>query len=251
MKDIDIICKELVNWIQEKVRNAGAKGVVFGLSGGVDSAVIAGIAKKAFPDNSLGIIMPCHSDKLDEDHGILVANALNLETTKVDLTNSFDILLIAMPEKSQNKLAVSNIKPRLRMTTLYYYAQSNNYLVLGSSNKSEFTVGYFTKHGDSGVDLLPLASFVKSEIYDLARYLSIPKIIIEKPPTAGLWKNQTDEKEMGFSYDVLDKYIITGQGPDEIVKKIDKMDRRSQHKRKYPPIFISNNKWLKMLKKSK
>lgn len=242
MENIDKISKELVKWLQDKVNDAGAKGVVFGLSGGIDSAVIAGIAKKAFPNNSLGIIMPCHSDKIDEEHGILVADSLNLETTKVDLSNSFDTLLDSMPHKSQHKLAISNLKPRLRMTTLYYYGQSNNYLVLGSSNKSEFTVGYFTKHGDSGVDLLPLASFVKSEIRDLARYLDIPNIVIEKPPTAGLWENQTDEKEMGFSYDILDNYIQTGKGPDEIINKIDRMDKNSQHKREYPPIFTPGNK---------
>lgn len=238
MDNIDEICNELVNWLKEKVNSAGAKGVVFGLSGGIDSAVIAGIAKKAFPNNSIGIIMPCHSDPIDENHGKLVADALKLKTAKVDLSNSFDTLMEAMPDKSENKLAISNLKPRLRMSTLYYYGQSNNYLVLGSSNKSEFTVGYFTKHGDSGVDLLPLVSFVKSEIRDLARYLKVPDIVIEKPPTAGLWENQTDEKEMGFSYDVLDTYIKTGKGPKAIVGKIDKMDKKSQHKREYPPIFV-------------
>ncbi len=238
MDNIDEICNELVNWLKEKVNSAGAKGVVFGLSGGIDSAVIAGIAKKAFPNNSIGIIMPCHSDPIDENHGKLVADALKLKTAKVDLSNSFDTLMEAMPDKSENKLAISNLKPRLRMSTLYYYGQSNNYLVLGSSNKSEFTVGYFTKHGDSGVDLLPLVSFVKSEIRDLARYLKVPDIVIEKPPTAGLWENQTDEKEMGFSYDVLDTYIKTGKGPKAIVEKIDKMDKKSQHKREYPPIFV-------------
>lgn len=238
MDNIDEICNELVNWLKEKVNSAGAKGVVFGLSGGIDSAVIAGIGKRAFPNNSIGIIMPCHSDPIDEDHGKLVADALKLKTAKVDLSNSFDTLMEAMPDKSENKLAISNLKPRLRMSTLYYYGQSNNYLVLGSSNKSEFTVGYFTKHGDSGVDLLPLVSFVKSEIRDLAIYLKVPDIVIEKSPTAGLWENQTDEKEMGFSYDVLDTYIKTGKGPKAIVEKIDKMDKKSQHKREYPPIFV-------------
>lgn len=242
MENIDKIYIELINWLQKKVNEAGAKGLVFGLSGGIDSAVIAGLAKKAFPDDSLGIIMPCHSNPIDEEHGILVAKALDLKTAKVDLSTSFDTLLDAMPDKSENKLAVSNLKPRLRMTTLYYYGQSNNYLVVGSSNKSEFKVGYFTKHGDSGVDLLPLASFVKSEIVALARYLNIPDIVIEKPPTAGLWENQTDEDEMGFSYDVLDNYIKTGQGPEETVEKIDKMDKRSQHKREYPPIFYPTEK---------
>lgn len=237
MENINLTVDKLVEWLKEKVKEAKAEGLVFGLSGGIDSAVIAAIAKKAFPDNSLGIIMPCHSDPIDEEHGVLVAERLNLKTARVDLSNSFDVLLNSMTIENKNKMAISNLKPRLRMTTLYYFAQNNNYLVVGSSNKSEFTVGYFTKHGDSGVDLLPLASFVKSEIRELAKVLGIPDIIIEKPPTAGLWTNQTDENEMGFSYDVLDNYIKTGEGPEEIVKKIKKMNTISEHKRVYPPIF--------------
>ncbi|WP_353097809.1 NAD(+) synthase [Tissierella praeacuta] len=237
MENIDLIIEELVKWLQDKVREAGANGLVFGLSGGIDSAVVAGLAKKAFPNNSLGVIMPCHSDSIDEEHGILVAEKLNLDTKKVDLSNSFDVLFDSIKVENKNKMAISNLKPRLRMTTLYYFAQNNNYLVVGSSNKSEFTVGYFTKHGDSGVDLLPLASFVKSEIRELAKSLEIPNIIIEKPPTAGLWENQTDEKEMGFSYEVLDNYIKTGKGPEDIVNKIKRMNLISEHKRSYPPIF--------------
>ncbi len=98
-------------------------------------------------------------------------------------------------------------------------------------------IGYFTKYGDSGVDLLPLADFVKSEIRQLAEELKIPGDIIIKPPTAGLWEGQTDEKELGFSYDVLDKYIITGEGPEDIVEKIKELHNRSQHKREFPPIY--------------
>lgn len=231
------IIDEVVKWIQDRVHEAKAKGVVFGLSGGIDSAVVAGLAKKAFPDNSLGVIMPCHSNPIDEEHGRLVADAIGLKVEKVDLTETYDTLLKSIPFEAGNKMALANIKPRLRMTTLYYYAQNLGYLVLGPSNKSEFTVGYFTKHGDSGVDLLPIASFTKTQVRDLARELKIPNIIIEKPPTAGLWENQTDEKEMGFGYDVLDKYIETKTGPEDIVEKIEHMNRISEHKRNMPPIF--------------
>lgn len=239
MDNIKFVVDELVNWLKDKVHNAGAKGLVFGLSGGVDSAVLAGISKLAFSNTSLGIIMPCHSNPMDEEHALLVAKTLELDTETVDLTLTFDTMLKTL-RISDNKLAVANIKPRLRMTTLYYYAQSFNYLVAGSSNKSEFLIGYFTKHGDSGVDLLPLVEFVKSEIWELADYLNIPDVIINKVPSAGLWDNQVDEDEMGFSYDVLDNFIRTGKADDIIEVKINNMYEKSKHKREYPPIFKVN-----------
>lgn len=198
--DTQIVIEHIVEWINEKVIDAGCDGVVFGLSGGIDSAVVAAIAKQAFPENSLGLIMPCHSIEEDEKHARLVADKINLNIEKVDLTSTYDELVKNIKKKEHNQLALSNIKPRLRMTTLYYYAQINNYLVLGPTNKSEFVTGYFTKHGDSGVDLLPIADFVKGEIYEMARILDIPKEIINKPPSAGLVKNQTDEDEMGIKY---------------------------------------------------
>ena len=242
MNHTEVIIDELIVWLRNKVNEAGGKGVVFGLSGGVDSAVVAGISKLAFPNTSLGIIMPCHSSPIDEEHGILVADSLDLETKKVDLTPVYDTLIETAKLDTNCDLAKANIKPRLRMTTLYYYAQSYNYLVLGGSNKSEFTIGYFTKHGDSGVDLLPLASFVKEDIWHMAKALNIPDIIIEKPPTAGLWEGQTDENEMGFDYFTLDKYILEQSGPSEIIEKIQGMNRRSEHKRNFPPIFVPKDK---------
>ncbi len=232
------VCNELVGWLKLKVNEANGKGVVFGLSGGVDSAVVAGLAKLAFPETSLGIIMPCHSNPIDEEHGLLVAGSLGLKTERVDLSEIYNLFIKTLNIKDTDNLATANIKPRLRMTTLYYFAQKNNYLVLGGSNKSEFTVGYFTKHGDSGVDLLPIASFVKKDIWEMAKYLNIPDIIIEKPPTAGLWEDQTDEEEMGFGYDILDNFILEGTGPKDITKKIERMNRASEHKRNFPPIFI-------------
>ncbi|KNF09245.1 NH(3)-dependent NAD(+) synthetase NadE [Gottschalkia purinilytica] len=243
MNNIEKTCNDIVNWIKEKVNEAGCKGLVFGLSGGIDSAVIAGLSKKAFPKDSLGVIMPCHSNPEDEEHARLVAKSLDINIIKVDLTNTFDVYTSELGFIENNRLATSNIKPRLRMTTLYYYAQLNNYLVVGSSNKSEITIGYFTKHGDSGVDILPIADLVKEEVKELAKYLQIDEAIISKPPSAGLWENQTDEDEMGFGYEELDSYI-KGKNVDDISKetryKIEKMNKISEHKRKFPPIFIQS-----------
>lgn len=237
MEKVDIVIEDLVLWLREKVRASHSKGIVFGLSGGIDSAVMAGLAKRAFPDNSLGIIMPCHSIEEDEADALIVAEALGLETVKVDLTESYDVFLGACNRDLDNKLAKSNIKPRLRMTTLYYYGQSLGYLVAGPTNKSEFVTGYFTKNGDSAVDIMPLASFVKSEIYDLALGLGIPAKIIDKTPSAGLWEDQSDEEEMGFSYEVLERYIRGEEIQAELYEKINSMYERSHHKRQYPEIY--------------
>ncbi len=237
MKDVDKVCIQLIKWLREKVLVANGKGLVFGLSGGIDSSVVAALAKRAFPDNALGIIMPCHSNPEDEKYALLLAEKLNLNTKKVDLSRVYDDFLEETNISTANQLAKANIKPRLRMTTLYYFAQLNNYLVVGPTNRSEFEVGYFTKHADSGADILPIASFVKSEVQELAKYLEIPDTIIYKAPSAGLWEAQTDEDEMGFSYEILDNYIKTHKAPKEIEEKIQRMNKKSEHKREFPPIF--------------
>lgn len=230
------LCDKLISWLREKVVSAKAKGTVFGLSGGIDSAVVGVLCKKAFPDTSLGIIMPCYSDKQDEKDARLVADKFNIETRKVVLDEIYDTFLKQLPE-TDNKMAEANIKPRLRMITLYYYAAINNFLVVGSSNRSELTVGYLTKHGDTGVDLMPLGNLVKFQVRQLAAYLDIPKEIIEKPPSAGLWTGQTDETEMGMTYEELDTYILTGKAKTtEIKQKIDMLNQRSNHKRRVAPI---------------
>lgn len=237
MKEIEKTIDNLVGWLQARVTEAGSKGLVFGLSGGIDSAVVAALAKKAFPGECLGIIMPINSNPQDEKDALLVSAALDLDVSHVDLSQAYSVFLKSLPFEGESLLASANLKPRLRMMTLYYFAQEMGYLVCGTSNKSELEVGYFTKHGDSGVDLLPIADFVKSEVRELAKALGIPVEVIAKPPTAGLWENQTDEKEMGFTYEILDNYIQTGEGPEEIVEKIQKMNKTSMHKRLYPPKY--------------
>ena len=133
-------------------------------------------------------------------------------------------------------MALANIKPRLRMTTLYYYASLNNYLVIGTDNWSELKVGYFTKYGDGGVDLAPLGRLVKSEVRKLAKHFGIPEKIINKKPSAGLWEGQTDENEMGVSYEELDHYILTGEADKEVRERIDELARKNSHKTEAIPI---------------
>lgn len=228
--------EDIVRWIKETVDNAGAKGLVLGISGGIDSAVVAALAKLAFPNSTLGIIMPCESNEQDEEDARLLAEAIDLKIEKVDLTDTFR-QLIKSSFDSENRMAKSNIKPRLRMTTLYYYGQDLGYLVLGCSNASEFHIGYYTKYGDSGSDLIPLAEFLKDEVYELAKELNIPNKIIDKQPTAGLWEAQTDEKEMGFTYAQLNAHIRGEKVEKSITEKIDRMHKNSEHKRKFATIY--------------
>ena len=200
------VVDKLVEWLRSSVKEANCKGIVYGLSGGVDSAVIAALSKLAFDDESLAIMMPINSCEEDEKDAKLVIDKFKLNAIKIDLSKTYSVFTDSV-EKGDNSMAYANIKPRLRMTTLYYYAQLKRYLVVGTSNKSEFTVGYFTKYGDSGSDLMPLVDFTKREIFELAKFLKVPDKIIQKPPSAGLFENQTDEDEMGFSYDDLEKFI--------------------------------------------
>ena len=234
------VVRSIVSWLKDVVSIAGAKGVVIGMSGGVDSAVAAALCKRAFPAATLGVIMPCHSDDIDRQHAELVAAQFDIDYEVVVLDGVFDVLTQVLPSKGYDaatqKMAESNIKPRLRMTALYYFANRLNYLVVGASNRSELSVGYFTKHGDGGVDLLPLGNMVKRQVREVAEYLDIPRVIIDKPPSAGLWPGQTDEGQMGLSYKELDRYLMTGGASKNIKNKIDSMIIKSSHKRCLPPI---------------
>ena len=230
------VVDNLVEWLRDSVKEANCKGIVYGLSGGVDSAVIAALSKLAFGDESLAIMMPINSSFEDEIDAKLVIDKFNLNAIKVDLSRTYSEF-VKVVEKGDNQMAYANVKPRLRMTTLYYYAQLKGYLVVGTSNKSEFTVGYFTKYGDSGSDLMPLVDFTKKEIFELARYLKVPDKIIQKPPSAGLFEDQTDEDEMGFTYNDLEKYINNEKIDERIEEKINRMVKISEHKRNFAKGF--------------
>ncbi len=229
-------------WIKEKVEKAGAKGAVFGLSGGLDSACVAVLAKKALGDNILGVIMPCLSHSDDEKYVKLLADKFNIKNEKICLDSAYQEFLNILPEG--NDLSRANIKPRLRMITLYYFANNLNYLTAGTGNKSELSVGYFTKYGDGGVDMLPLGDLYKNEVRELAGELGVPDEIIKRPPTAGLWQGQTDEAELGMSYEELDKILnLIDKGEEEKAEdkdsllKIKNMIAASEHKRASIPVF--------------
>lgn len=237
----EAVSNYLIDWLKEQVTSAGCQGVVLGISGGIDSAVAAALAKRAYPDQCMGLIMPCESNEQDVIDGRLLADAINIPYQLIDLDEAYHVLLKQFEpsfklEGKAGKLLKANIKPRLRMLSLYYFSQAQNYLVLGTSNKSEITVGYATKYGDGGVDLQILGDLCKDEVYELAHYLNIPEPLITKAPSAGLWGGQTDEGEMGFTYKELNAYIRTGEGDPKIVAQIQNMNRVNAHKRTTPPI---------------
>ena len=227
------------NWVKEKVEQAGASGVIIGLSGGIDSSVLAVLLKRVFGTKMLSLVIPCHSDPEDIIHAKLLSEKFDIPNCVIDITKIYDDHIKEVSKLCEiSKLAEANTKSRLRMVTLYTIGQSKNYLVCGTCNKSEFITGYFTKYGDSGSDLLPVADLLKREIYELAEYLDIPIEIIKKPPSAGLWSGQTDEDEIGLSYTVIDRFIATGQADTAAANKINLMKSLSAHKRAIPPICI-------------
>ncbi|QZE12513.1 NAD(+) synthase [Mycoplasma sp. Ms02] len=227
----------LTAFIQERVKIANAKGMVVGISGGIDSALVFALAKKALGNNVKGYIMPIDSMSFDMPHIKKLESNLESEFEVVDLSSTFQTIKLALNVK--DNLSIANIKPRLRMTTLYAKAQELNYLVAGTDNYDEFFIGYFTKFGDGGADLLPISHLTKSEVRFLAKLLNVPSEILEKKPSAGLWEGQSDEDELGFTYADLDFYLRHLDSRDVIEKHLDadviaKIERRhalSQHKR--------------------
>jgi NAD+ synthase len=248
---MDSTANEIVSWLRQRLTMAAARGFVVGLSGGLDSAVVARLCQLAAPGQVLGLIMPCGSDPRDEADARLVADHFELPVQPIDLERAYEALVgparavvAALPREMQPALApdassrvpLANIRPRLRMTAAYFVANSINYLVAGTGNKSELTIGYFTKHGDGGVDLLPLGHLLKGEVKKLARTIGVPPSIVDKAPSAGLWMGQTDEEEMGFSYADLERYLT--DGPEGVspalALRLERMIRRTEHKRALP-----------------
>jgi NAD+ synthase len=233
--------EKIVNWLRAQVEQARAKGVVLGLSGGVDSCVVAALAKEALgKDKVLALILPCNSQKKDLADAELFAQKFGIKTKLINLTKINDSLVRILPPA--DRLTLANIRPRLRMIVLYYFARKLNYLVCGTSNKSELMVGYFTKYGDGASDIVPLGDLLKTQVRKLAKDLKIPEGIITKPPTAGLWPGQTDEGEMGIPYPELDDILnrIAKKKkqllPKAKVDKVKKMIVRSEHKRQKPAV---------------
>ncbi len=235
MRDYKQEFDKRVEFIQNVLKSSRASGIIYGNSGGKDSALV-GILCKAACDNTVGIIMPCASKRnfgMDKDDGLEVAEQYGIETRLVDLTPVRECeteMLSAVTTLTDAALA--NIAPRLRMTTLYAVAAAENRIVAGTGNRSEAYMGYFTKWGDGAHDFNPIADLTVTEIYEFLEYLGAPRCIIEKAPSAGLFEGQTDESEMGLSYAALDKFLLTGEASEHDRAIIEKFHNASEHKRR-------------------
>lgn len=240
MRDYQKELEDRVSFLRDLLKKTGAKGFVFGNSGGKDSALVGILCKKAC-DNTVGIIMPCNSKRNyneDKNDGDELAKKFNIEERILDLTPVFNAELEAFNKiaKTNNSVLI-NIPPRLRMTSLYAVAASENLLVAGTGNRSERFMGYFTKWGDGAFDVNPISDLTVTEVYEFLRYLDAPKNIINKAPSAGLYEGQTDEKDMGVTYDAIDRYIFGQQVTEQEKEVIERYHRNSEHKRHMSPVY--------------
>ena len=204
-KSKDQIC----SFIKDKIFESKSNGLIIGLSGGIDSSVVAYLCVDAIgSEKILGLILPSKTT-LNEDikDAISIAENLNIKYKILNIDNLIEPFPKICPECSESNLANGNLKARIRMMILYYHSNAMNCIVAGTGNKTELLVGYFTKYGDGGVDILPIGELYKTHVREFANYLGVPQKIIEKAPTAGLWTGQTDEDELGIKYEVLDKIL--------------------------------------------
>ena len=241
------IVNTTTQWLQKYLDKSGCTGFVIALSGGIDSSVAAVLCRRV-TDATLGLILPCGHTPADAAiDAQTLANSFNIDCTAYDLTPAFESLLLSLglTPDTPVTIPIANIKARLRMVTLYYEANQRNRLVVGTGNRTELTLGFFTKFGDGGVDLLPLGDLLKREVQGLGRHLGIPEHICAKTPSPGLWPGQTDEGELGASYDQLDD-LISGKTPKNLThEQITHFKERianNEHKRQLPPICPQERK---------
>ena len=237
-RDIEQDISKRIDFIRKVLADANAGGIVFGNSGGKDSA-LAGILCKMACQNTLAVMMPCQAERnfaQDMQDAKELANKFKIQTKIVDLTQTKEALLGALNSDICDVASI-NIAPRLRMTALYAIAANENRLVAGTGNRSETYMGYFTKWGDGACDFNPIADLTVGEIYDFLHFLNAPKTIIDKAPSAGLFDGQTDENEMGVSYKSIDNFLFGREVSDKERQIIEQYHRRSNHKRKLPLVF--------------
>ena len=240
MRDCETEIRERVAFIKNLLAEAHADGIVYGNSGGKDCTLVGALCKLAC-DNTVGVIMPCSSNRnygSDRDDAIAAGKTFGIEQRTVDLTPVREQLLTSLRGVTEpNAQALTNMAPRLRMTTLYAIAAAENRMVAGTGNKCEIFMGYFTKWGDGGSDFNPIADLTVEEVYALLGYLGAPDNIIKKAPSAGLYEGQTDEDDMGVTYAEVADYMAGKDVKETSRLIIERYHRVSEHKRKMPKTF--------------
>lgn len=248
--------ENICDFIKSKLEESKADGLVIGLSGGIDSSTVAYLcARVVESDKILGLILPSETTSQEDiEDAVRVADNLGIKYKKLHIDPLIEPFPKLCPQCSDSALANGNLKARIRMMLLYYHSNSMNRLVMGTGNKTELLVGYFTKYGDGGVDVLPIGDLYKTHVREIAEHIGVPKNIIEKAPTAGLWTGQTDEDELGIKYELLDKilYLMTDENlsiPDTAkrlkieeneVLRVKNMVESSKHKLSLPSIIEIN-----------
>lgn len=236
MRDWQYELNSRVAYIQKQLEVSGARGILYGNSGGKDCTLVGILARKSTP-NVLSVIMPSQSScnyQMDREHAYKVAHQYDITTLEVDLSQVKKVFLDALNASGETDIssaAAMNINPRLRMTTLYALAQTRGYLVAGTGNRSEIAMGYYTKWGDGAYDLNPICDLTVTEIYDFLRYLNAPEEIILKAPSAGLFEGQTDEKELGITYAEIDRFLLYGEASAEVAQRVTSAMKRTEHKK--------------------
>ncbi len=253
--DVARVSREISSFIENSLIESNAQGLVVGLSGGLDSSVTAKLCTEVVNTHKiLGLIMPSQStNKEDIKDAINLADSLGIKYKTIHIDPLIELVLgvcTRSPDDEKYQMASANLKARMRMLILYFHANAMNRLVVGTGNRTELLVGYFTKYGDGGVDILPIGALYKTDVRRVAKHLKIPETIINKDPTAGLWPGQTDEDDLGIKYPLLDEilYLITQKGMEEEeiskklrisldeVVKVKLMVMSAEHKLKMPPM---------------
>ena len=252
MKSYSELAGRIVKWISDYAKENEISTLVIGVSGGVDSAVTSTLCAETGL-RTIALSMPIHQRKSQNDLSLshcswLKSNWNNVETDIIDLSETFDSISLALGSKGNSEMALANTRARLRMATLYAFAASNEGIVVGTGNKVEdFGVGFYTKYGDGGVDISPIADLYKSEVFSLASSLGVIQEIQEAPPTDGLWADgRTDEEQIGATYEELEWAMSEIENPSEeeqserqrkVMVRYMELNKANSHKMKPIPVF--------------
>ncbi len=251
--DPDFEIVRITNFLKSSINSSKSKGFVLGISGGIDSAVVASLCKRTIgSERVLGLFLfeDFHRDSVDHKDAKSLAHQLGIRTIDIQISPLVSTYEQALRDLHLSKITLANLKPRIRMSIIYAFANQENYLVAGTGDRSEDLLGYFTKYGDGGVDILPIAHLYKGQVRALGRQLGLPENLVSKPSSPNLWKGHKATDELPANYETLDPIMSllfdhslgpvevskrTGASPS-LVNQVIRLNLTSRHKRSYPPM---------------